>query len=391
MFVRQNRLAAIARRSSLVVAVILVAAISLAAEKPKKALAPAKPAAKAQPAKGQPAAKPQPAAASTGDTSKLGSNAPVTNPAWSHAPFESGDCSICHVNKDPKNPGKLTMPVEELCLGCHDQIADLVKGHSAKHKPAQENCVYCHNAHNAPEKKLLKQKPPALCYGCHDKIQAEATKGKVKHDALTMGEGCANCHNAHGSDVEHLLISLPYDLCVNCHSKDDIPDHDGKKLTNFGKLLAENPVKHEPVAGKDCSACHTPHGSNNFRLLKEEYPAKFYSPYDPKNYALCYSCHNDQILAQPKTTTLTGFRDGDRNLHYVHVNKKSSGRTCRACHEVHASKQPHQIRDAVPFGPSSWLLKVNYKQLSDGGQCEKTCHATKRYINGEAKAAPVKK
>jgi hypothetical protein len=87
------------------------------------------------------------------------------------------------------------------------------------------------------------------------------------------------------------------------------------------------------------------------------------------------------VAAEPETTTLTQFRDGRRNLHYVHINKSERGRTCRACHEVHASKQPHQLRDGVPYGSKGWLLKLNYTKSPTGGSCEKTCHGTYTYNN----------
>jgi hypothetical protein len=60
---------------------------------------------------------------------------------------------------------------------------------------------------------------------------------------------------------------------------------------------------------------------------------------------------------------------------------KERGRTCRACHEVHASKQDHHIREGVPYGPKAWVLKINYTKLPNGGSCAKTCHETKTYNN----------
>ena len=87
------------------------------------------------------------------------------------------------------------------------------------------------------------------------------------------------------------------------------------------------------------------------------------------------------MVKDAKTTTLTKFRNGDQNLHFVHVNKDERGRTCRACHEVHASKQPHQIRDAVPYGHTGYLLKVNFTKTDTGGQCAETCHVTRSYTN----------
>jgi predicted CXXCH cytochrome family protein len=157
-------------------------------------------------------------------------------------------------------------------------------------------------------------------------------------------------------------------------------------MTNYRKLLAENKVWHDPVKAKDCSACHRTHGGDNFRLLVAPYPEKFYAPYDPKNYALCYGCHNERVASEPQTTTLTGFRDGSKNLHYIHVNKER-GRTCRACHEVHASQQDHHIREQVPFGSKGWMLKIGFTKLPDGGTCTKTCHDTRTYNNKTTTAA----
>ena len=64
------------------------------------------------------------------------------------------------------------------------------------------------------------------------------------------------------------------------------------------------------------------------------------------------------------------------------------GRTCRACHEVHASQQDHHIREGVPYGPKGWMLKINYTKLPTGGSCAKTCHAPKAYNNKSLTAGP---
>lgn len=308
----------------------------------------------------------------------------------SHAPFESGDCSICHQNKDAKNPGPLTAPANDQCLGCHEEFTKTM-AQTSSHGAARESCVNCHNPHNAKLPKLLVAEVGALCTDCHEDIKNVLAHSQPVHGAVTMQAKCLNCHNPHAANVEHLLTRLPFDLCINCHGTDGVKDHTGKQLTNFKALLADNPQHHGPVESKDCSACHNPHGSQHFRLLSFDYPAQFYSPYEAKLYALCYDCHEGTILDTPETTTLTRFRDGNRNLHYLHVNKTERGRTCRACHEVHASKQPHQIRDAVPYGAKGWMLKINYTPSPTGGSCAKTCHATKSYNNAAvASSAPAK-
>jgi predicted CXXCH cytochrome family protein len=191
--------------------------------------------------------------------------------AISHGPYEDGDCSLCHKNKDRKDPGPITGSANELCLGCHEDFQKVLARKSS-HVAAKESCVNCHNPHNAKLPKLLVEDSNALCLSCHESISNLVSKAKVKHEALTTGAKCANCHNPHGANVEHLLTSLPFDLCVNCHGKDGVKDQDGKALTNMKKLIADNPELHGPVAAKDCSACHTPHGGDNFRLLTLEYP-----------------------------------------------------------------------------------------------------------------------
>jgi predicted CXXCH cytochrome family protein len=316
---------------------------------------------------------------------------PREKAARSHAPYEGGDCAVCHERNQGPDPGPIRhASVNEECFECHDDVRD-VMARKYKHVPALEACTDCHNAHNSAEPALLATEQGELCMNCHKGIRDQLAKGKVQHDAVTKDRKCSNCHNPHAANVEKLLVQLPFDLCVNCHSKDGMMSDDGRSMTNYKQWLAENKVWHAPVAAKDCSACHRTHAGDNFRLLVAPYPASFYAPYERKNYALCYGCHNDKVVSEPETTTLTGFRDGSRNLHYVHVNKER-GRTCRACHEVHASKQDHHIRDGVPYGPKGWMLKINYTKLPNGGSCAKTCHETKSYNNKTlTSSAPAKR
>ena len=143
------------------------------------------------------------------------------------------------------------------------------------------------------------------------------------------------------------------------------------------RLLAENKDHHGPIRDKDCAGCHTPHGGEHFRLLKDDYPKEFYAPFQAENFSLCFQCHDPALPRDEKTTTLTDFRDGDRNLHFVHVNKTPKGRTCRACHETHASELPNHIRKSVPFG--KWPLPVNFIKNENGGSCAPGCHALYTY------------
>jgi predicted CXXCH cytochrome family protein len=303
-----------------------------------------------------------------------------------HAPYESGSCTPCHARDDAKSPGKVDPKMNAVCLGCHAELEEIM-ARPHKHAPAADACTNCHNPHNGKFPKLLLEETSQLCAGCHANVVEDAAKAPVKHAALTTGAKCAGCHNPHGSAVEKLLVKLPMDLCLGCHDKEGMKSQDGQPLSNMKAWLESNKEHHGPVAASDCSACHTPHGGKNFRLLTAEYPAKFYAAFDKKNYALCLGCHEERVFTTPETTTLTEFRNGSRNLHFVHVNVGERGRTCRACHEVHASRQDHHIREGVPYGSRGWVLKLNYVKDADGGQCSKTCHETRPYRRGGAAAA----
>jgi predicted CXXCH cytochrome family protein len=305
-------------------------------------------------------------------------------PVSSHAPFEAGECTLCHQSADPKKPGPVTKKGPALCLGCHEEFVDVLK-RPHKHFPATQDCTGCHNPHNAKNPKLLSGAGGALCTSCHDDIKKLADSAPVKHKALTTGKQCTSCHDPHGSSVEKLLVQLPFDLCVNCHNNDNMVDAAGKKLQNIKTWLANNKVWHGPVAAKDCGSCHQPHGADHFRLLKDDYPKEFYAPYAPATYKLCMSCHQETAFSTPQTTTLTSFRNGSTNLHNLHLQQVGRGRTCRACHEVHASAQDHHLREGVPYGSGGWMLKLNYKKTPTGGSCEKTCHGPKTYVNAAAK------
>jgi predicted CXXCH cytochrome family protein len=118
-------------------------------------------------------------------------------------------------------------------------------------------------------------------------------------------------------------------------------------------------------------------------LLIHEYPPDFYAPFSIETYRLCFVCHLQEMVLIKYGQGITGFSQqtdsGLLNLHYLHVNMETKGRTCRACHEVHASKRPAHIRESVPFGKSDWPLQINFTKLGDGGSCAPGCHQRREY------------
>ena len=143
------------------------------------------------------------------------------------------------------------------------------------------------------------------------------------------------------------------------------------------KQLAQATVVHAPVA-HGCQECHRRHASPHANLLTGAYPGSFYAPFEEAAYQLCFECHAKELFTKPESS-LTSFRNGTTNLHYVHVHQSEKGRTCRACHESHGSTSPKLVRDEVSFGPGGWKLPVAWKPTSTGGTCATGCHRALSY------------
>jgi predicted CXXCH cytochrome family protein len=299
-----------------------------------------------------------------------------------HGPYAVGACVACH---DPhgSNPSALVgANGRQMCLTCHTDMEAKLKHAKFQHKAVVDNCTNCHAPHASDYRYELRASAPDLCAKCHEKTLSDYQTAEVKHAPVLQSPGCINCHNSHTGNDERLLIGDEIDVCLKCH--DGAIKVDQYELAHMGQLLARNPEHHGPIKEKGCSGCHKPHGSQYFRLLTNEYPKEFYTSFRDSKYDLCFRCHDSNLVKEERTTTLTGFRDGDRNLHFVHVNRSPKGRTCRSCHETHASTLPKHIRVSVPFG--KWDLPVGFIKTDNGGTCESGCHAVQKYERQAAQA-----
>ena len=295
-----------------------------------------------------------------------------------HSPVEEGGCNSCHNPHGSDFPKMLMAEGNDVCFSCHSDKEEESKTKKHTHSPVADSCLNCHSPHSTNhEYNLMGDANQELCFMCHDDKQEEIKNDKVTHKGLNTKQKCLACHDPHYSDNVKQLIKPPMDLCLSCHSQAYTNAQGEQTTANMAEILKNNKYKHGPILEKDCTACHNPHGSDNFRILKAYFPPVFYSPYDPKNYALCFMCHENDLASTPTTKTITGFRNGDQNLHYVHVNKTVKGRTCRACHDAHATNNPRHIRDSVPFG--RWGLPINYTKTATGGSCAPGCHQPFKY------------
>jgi predicted CXXCH cytochrome family protein len=300
-----------------------------------------------------------------------------------HGPTAT-DCTSCHESNGKEHPLEdvegfaLFAEGAALCYSCH---VEHQAEHDLKyvHKPVKNGeCTECHEVHSSNDQKLVFAQAPDLCFFCHSKLDDGRKKAKTVHTPSYEGDACLQCHTPHASAQKRLLADVSRQLCLNCHNK-IIKKEDGNLLANIEKHLTESTFEHRALR-KRCTSCHDPHFSERELLLKENFPMGSYAKGIEENFTLCFECHDTDLLNVEKTTVGTEFRQGDRNLHFVHINK-DKGRNCTTCHDIHAANNTKLIATTVKFG--RWDMPLNYLPNDNGGTCATGCHKERSYSREE--------
>ncbi|MCK5200621.1 MAG: hypothetical protein KAR21_19835 [Spirochaetales bacterium] len=111
-------------------------------------------------------------------------------------------------------------------------------------------------------------------------------------------------------------------------------------------------------------------------MLSEKFPTSNYAEGVGENYNLCFSCHDISMIEEDLTEEAAEFRTNNKNLHFLHVNKKKII-SCINCHDVHGSENAHLMTGEVRYG--NWWMKLNYKKTETGGSCLPGCHKELSY------------
>lgn len=292
-----------------------------------------------------------------------------TTKSFLHGPVGTGECASCHNPHTSNYKFQLKSGGNSLCFTCHSDKEESFKK-KVVHKPAQTNCVECHEPHNSNTKFHLKAASEReQCINCHKNINVDVVnnilQAKYQHKPV-KDDKCGTCHSPHATNHSKLLIADTKNICFECHK--DIEDK-----------IKKSKYVHAPVSSDGCYACHNTHGSNNPFILVKYFPKEFYNQYNSEIYDLCFNCHNDAAMKFKIAHEETNFRNGNINLHYLHVQIKGKGRSCKACHEVHAGNQELHIRSSVPFGSGKWELPIQFSRSKTGGTCIVGCHKPKTY------------
>lgn len=199
------------------------------------------------------------------------------------------------------NPGKASVTkADALCLTCHAGAhPNFLRSPHAK---ANVGCLSCHSVHASVKEAatarplLLKASQPQLCFQCHADVKASFSM--PFHHRVNEGLiQCSDCHDAHGAFSSNNLRSTADQnaICTRCHTE------------TRGPFVFE----HAAVKSEGCVGCHTPHGSQNARLLNM-----------PSINTLCNQCHSPVA-----GDTIHGMNAGSQEL-----------QPCTSCHTfIHGS------------------------------------------------------
>ncbi len=221
----------------------------------------------------------------------------ATNPHSKLALMHNGKgitCESCHGPGQAHVEGggditKIFLPskatpgqIDSTCLGCHAGVHPNFQ--RSPHAKAGLSCISCHSVH-APqtEHALLKLPEPALCFTCHTDVKGSFDM-PFHHPVNEGTVKCSDCHDVHGTFQGTQLRSTADQnvVCVKCHT--DVR----------GPFVYEHAV----VKAEGCVACHTPHGSQNARLLNM-----------PTINTLCKQCHS-----QVSGDTIHGMNSGSQEI-----------------------------------------------------------------------------
>jgi predicted CXXCH cytochrome family protein len=113
---------------------------------------------------------------------------------------------------------------------------------------------------------LLKASQPQLCFSCHTNVRP-AFSQPFHHKVNEGLMKCTDCHDTHGTFGNDQLRSTADQnmICTKCHTE------------TRGPFVFE----HAAVKAEGCLACHSPHGSQNARLLNV-----------PNINQMCNQCHS---------------------------------------------------------------------------------------------------
>ncbi len=304
-----------------------------------------------------------------------------------------GSCNSCHKGHGASGSPMLETDQKTVCLRCHDTQADV-----------DRNIARGILNQNARPKLLNLELSKTWTHPVGEGVYTRRQAGSVT---------CTSCHSPHRSSPQSNVDptrprekgrrggrklspanrdQLEYELCESCHGRQGFGTENRRDIS---RLLNPNSRSFHPVEASapesspsvlpdimgqeiSCTDCHGNdglpvnsgmHGSNVRYILKANYVAIDGSPEEAETYALCYTCHDRELVLDS-----TQFP-----LHRLHVVDNFA--SCSTCHNPHGSVDNRALialgddseRGAV--SPSISADRLAYESDEPGsGACYLNCH-----------------
>ena len=273
-------------------------------------------------------------------------------------------CEVCHMTHKADQPVRLIRGVTEqdTCIkNCHNGSLPLesfgTNVGAQFSKAFRHPLDYANGVHALTENPLTAGKH-VECVDCHNPHQANSQGAPLSSPPAINGR----LTGVKGVDISGSVVAMAnyeYEICLKCHAENSfvssaaIPRQNGDTnerlrfdpvnlsfhpVAAVGKNTASVPSLRLEISGVTpvralstssrvyCSDCHDPHGADTPHLLVARYEQpNAYLPYLQSNYALCYRCHDQNILLAP---TLSAFPP-----HQSHVETHKV--PCSVCHDPH--------------------------------------------------------
>ncbi|HET8542450.1 MAG TPA: cytochrome c3 family protein [Anaeromyxobacter sp.] len=347
---------------------------------------------------------------------------PQPRAAPSRAPAGPAACGACHRSHAADPRGRLLSRAPDadddgMCLSCHD-------GRGARYDIGAEirktfsHAIRAPNVHDAAEgpnaaRRLPEASPGAprhaVCVDCHEPHASAA--GGIESAPMLRGP----LKGTWGVDLSGRQVKparYEYEICFKCHADSaNQPQAYGPSLrssarrqsreVNLRRVFDPSAPSFHPVAapGKNpdvpslkaplsptsfvyCSDCHGsdaagvaprgPHGSTYPHLLALNYTDADLTNESPAAYALCYKCHDRDVLLSARSAF---------PAHRRHV--VDSRTPCSGCHNAHGisalagtpQANAHLIDFDLSFVQAGTRGPPRYDVLGPrSGSCNLTCH-----------------
>lgn len=345
-------------------------------------------------------------------------------------------CRACHRPHGAAPEGRILdrAPNDDdgLCLRCHSGPVARVNVRSDWTKPYSHGAAGQAGVHDAAEgrpgaRRALPESSPGasrhvVCADCHEPHAARrepSTGAPLAGGALAGASGV----DLAGQRVEP--VRFEYEVCLKCHGDsankpqplggrrgDSIRRASGDY--NLRTQIAPTAISAHPIAGPGrsadvpglkapytaqsvifCGDCHGsdsgparggsgsrgPHGSIYPFLLDSNYDTRDGTVETAQSYALCYRCHDRDVLLSTQSRFTRQAGPQGTSLHRLHVVQQNT--PCSACHAAHgisaqwgtAQENAHLVDFDVLVVKQRAGAPRRYRSTGAGhGSCNLSCH-----------------